>query len=105
MTPKEINVAIAIDQGWIKMPDGPDWIPPGSFASQLQIPDYAGSYNAIVPLYLALPKGPDRRRVLNAIRSIRNAVDSEYLTDIDLVLSTPLELASAYVIGKINTKV
>lgn len=45
MTPTEQIRAALESKGWIAMPDGPDWLPPGSMVSQLP-PDLLHSLDA-----------------------------------------------------------
>ena len=46
MTDQEINQAIAEACGWVAMPDGPDYLPPGSLKTQM-VPSYPTDLNAM----------------------------------------------------------
>ena len=46
MNDNEINIAIAEACGWVAMPDGPDYLPPGSLKTQM-VPSYTTDLNAM----------------------------------------------------------
>ena len=53
MTPEELNIACAKARGWIRMPDGPDWLPKNSMKSQ-SIPNIISDANAQRDAFLEL---------------------------------------------------
>ena len=56
MTDKEINSAIAEACGWVAMPDGPDYLPPGSLKTQM-VPSYTTDLNAMHEAEKILSRG------------------------------------------------
>lgn len=54
MNDQEINIAIAEACGWVAMPDGPDYLPPGSLKTQM-VPSYTTDLNAMHEVVLAMP--------------------------------------------------
>jgi len=54
MNDNEINIAIAEACGWVAMPDGPDYLPPGSLKTQM-VPSYTTDLNAMHEAERVLP--------------------------------------------------